>query len=266
MIKCFQFLKDKYICGYEDGYIKEFNLNGILLKESKVHDNEVNIIIPFNDSYISGGYDGKLNIGDKTIQAHNDWITHITFYSDSIYSLGWDKNIKVWNKESKNNKPIRIIKTKNAFHFDIKDNFIVTANWDKSISLYDLNERKHLISNLRGHNDKVIKVKFSPDGNHVLSIDRSGKLLLWSIHDLLSSKQYYIELYNPEGYIPHNDIYWLDNSSFISISTSGFISLWKDNILSSQYLLPSFLNINTFLHYPYLYFINSSHTLSNITL
>lgn len=263
MIKCFQLIKDRYICGYENGYIKEFNLNDVLLNESKIHDNQVSIILPFKDSYISGGYDGKIiYLPDKSIQAHNDWIIHLFISNDFIYSLGWDKNIKVWSVNT--TKLIRTIKTKNAFHFDIKDNFIVTANWDKSISLYDLNERKYLISNLKGHNDKVIKVKFSPDGNQVLSIDRTGKLLLWSFQDLLSSKQQYIELYNPEGYIPHNDIYWLDNSSLISISTSGFITHWVDNSLFSQCLLPSFININTSFYPPSLYFINSSYNLSNI--
>ena len=65
--------------------------------------------------------------------------------------------------------------------FSDSGQWIATGSYDRSINLLNMATMKHP-KKLRGHNSAVIKIIFLPDAK-MLSIDKEGGLILWSVND-----------------------------------------------------------------------------------
>lgn len=66
------------------------------------------------------------------------------------------------------------------------DRRIATASWDCYVKLWTGKCKE--IATFRGHEAKVLSVRFSPDGHQLVSSDEAGKLIVWNLdltpHDL----------------------------------------------------------------------------------
>jgi WD40 repeat protein len=57
---------------------------------------------------------------------------------------------------------------------------IATASWDGSVKLWTQEGKE--IATFRGHEAKVLSVRFSPDGHQLVSSDEAGKLIVWNLN------------------------------------------------------------------------------------
>jgi len=66
--------------------------------------------------------------------------------------------------------------------------WVIGGNWDKRY-IYIWLKSKKLIIKYRDHSDKVTDVKVSPNGRHLVSGDKYGRILLRSFKDIINNKK-----------------------------------------------------------------------------
>ena len=125
-----------------------------------------------------------------TLKGHNGWVTAIATSPDSpdtIISSSRDKSIIVWHltrDEESFGVPRRRLQGHNHFVQDVcfssDGNFCLSASWDKTIRLWDLNKGTTTVQFV-GHKSDVMSVSFSPDNRQIVSASRDKSIKLWNI-------------------------------------------------------------------------------------
>ncbi|EPZ34131.1 guanine nucleotide binding protein beta subunit [Rozella allomycis CSF55] len=128
-----------------------------------------------------------------TLEGHDGWVTAIATPADSkdfIVSssrvLIVDKSVIVWSltKDGENyGKPRKSLRGHNHFVQDVAlssdGQFCLSASWDKTLRLWDLNTGK-TTQTFVGHTKDVLSVAFSPDNRQIVSAGRDKAIKIWN--------------------------------------------------------------------------------------
>jgi len=124
-----------------------------------------------------------------TLQGHNGWVTALATSSenpDMILSASRDKSIIVWQltRDDQNyGYPKRALKGHNHFVQDVvissDGQYALSASWDKTLRLWDLNTGK-TTRRFVGHTNDVLSVSFSADNRQIVSGSRDKTIKLWN--------------------------------------------------------------------------------------
>ncbi|KAI8800931.1 WD40-repeat-containing domain protein [Cladochytrium replicatum] len=124
-----------------------------------------------------------------TLIGHSGWVTAIATSNeapDMILSASRDKTIIVWHltrDEVTYGVPRRALTGHNHFVQDIAissdGQFALSASWDKTLRLWDLNTGL-TTRRFVGHTNDVLSVSFSPDNRQIVSGSRDRQIKLWN--------------------------------------------------------------------------------------
>jgi len=124
-----------------------------------------------------------------TLEGHSGWITSIATSAenpDLLLSSSRDKSVIVWHLSRDENNygtPRRALTGHNHFVSDVvissDGQFALSASWDKTLRLWDLNTG---VTTRRfvGHTNDVLSVSFSPDNRQIVSGSRDKTIKLWN--------------------------------------------------------------------------------------
>ncbi|KAL1929707.1 hypothetical protein VTP01DRAFT_1845 [Rhizomucor pusillus] len=123
------------------------------------------------------------------LKGHNGWVTSIVTSSeapDMIISGSRDKSIIVWHitrDEIDYGVPRKSLLGHNHFVEDLAlssdGQFVLSASWDKTLRLWDLNAGT-TTRRFVGHTNDVMSVSFSTDNRQIVSSSRDKTIKLWN--------------------------------------------------------------------------------------
>jgi len=124
-----------------------------------------------------------------TLEGHSGWVTSIASTSenpDMIISSSRDRTLIVWTlvrKEGQFGVPKKSLTGHNHFVQDVvlssDGQFALSASWDSTLRLWDLNKAKTHRSFV-GHGKDVLSVAFSADNRQIVSGSRDRQVKLWN--------------------------------------------------------------------------------------
>ncbi len=121
----------------------------------------------------------------KEIDAHDNWVTSVTFSNDGKYIItgGDDNVVKIWDSSGVFLNSC-VGHTSDITQVKVSPNnlYIISSSKDKKIKVWDIKTGK-LVKNIVGHNGSVNGVDISPDGNYIVSASSDSTLKIWSIND-----------------------------------------------------------------------------------
>jgi guanine nucleotide-binding protein subunit beta-2-like 1 protein len=124
-----------------------------------------------------------------TLKGHRNWVTAIATTSENpnmILSASRDKSIIIWTltrDETNYGVPRRSLTGHNHFVQDVvissDGQFALSASWDKTLRLWDLNTGR-TTRRFVGHTNDVLSVSFSADNRQIVSGSRDKTIKLWN--------------------------------------------------------------------------------------
>lgn len=123
------------------------------------------------------------------LDAHSGWVTTIAIATNDfkIFATGSRDNfILIW-EIAENQENFAIIKKRLRGHSHFVSElilspdgkFCISASWDKTLKLWDLNTSK-AIRRFDGHKNDVMSVSLSPDNRFIVSGSRDKTIKLWN--------------------------------------------------------------------------------------
>ena len=194
--------------------------------------NDLDIItISSDDHWLAGGSNqGKIwlwNLQDKStdpiiIKGHNGPIDAITFSNNNQWIVTGstdDKEVKIWNMKLNN------LATQNVSNFTSFSDLIITfspdGNWlataeDSLIFLRLINSLNNPPIILRGHEDGIVELAFSPDKQWLASASLDNTARLWNINSIASEPESLVLAHNDRvlGIKFSSDGRWLATGSY----------------------------------------------------
>jgi len=123
------------------------------------------------------------------LKGHGGWVTAIATSAenpDMVVSASRDKTIIVWSllrEEGNYGVPRRALRGHNHFVQDVvlssDGQFALSASWDKTLRLWDLNTGQ-TTRRFVGHTNDVMSVSFSADNRQIVSGSRDKTIKLWN--------------------------------------------------------------------------------------
>ncbi|KAL9937777.1 hypothetical protein V8E36_003322 [Tilletia maclaganii] len=124
-----------------------------------------------------------------TLEGHKGWITCVATSSESteiILTGSRDKTLILWSLSRDDTNygfPKRILRGHNHFVSDVvissDGQFALSASWDKTLRLWDLNTGT-TTRRFVGHTNDVLSVSFSADNRQIVSASRDRSIKLWN--------------------------------------------------------------------------------------
>lgn len=124
-----------------------------------------------------------------TLEGHNGWVTALATSSsnpDILLSASRDHSVIIWNltrDEQNYGVPKRSLRGHSHIVEDVAISqdgaFAISASWDKTLRLWDLNEGTTL-QRFVGHTNDVLSVAFSPDNRQIVSSGRDKTIKVWN--------------------------------------------------------------------------------------
>ncbi|QZZ21236.1 PD40 domain-containing protein [Leptothermofonsia sichuanensis E412] len=158
----------------------------------------------------------------KSISAHNDRITSISYSRDGMLASGSeDSTIKLWTRAG---KPLRQLKGHtnmiNSLSFSPDGKTLASASADGTVKLWTL-EGRDLIT-FTGHPGAVMSVNFSPNGRLVITGGEDGTIKIWHVSsgELLATLRGNANWLSSIGFSPNGKL-------IAAASNDHTISLWQ---------------------------------------
>lgn len=209
--------------GSFDGMIKLWNIKGELVREWQSHQGRVwSVVFSHNGKFLaSTGFDGKVylwNVDSGKLKyvftGHTGKSLDIAFNQDDsmLVSSGTDGVVKVWMTGTKGRVERYSLHISDfldkkrlnlegqtiwgvSFH-PKKTNLIAFGSEgdsymgksDSYVRIWDLTSKDTSQKNIGTHEGTITQVKFSPDGNKLVSADDKGFIKIWSLEIYPKSK------------------------------------------------------------------------------
>ncbi len=241
----------------EDKTIKLWTPDGMLLQTLNGHEGKVNCVVfsPDGKTLASASDDRTVKLWNrtgkllKTFPKHDGWVFEVAFSPDGqlIASASADKTVKVWNRKG------ALLKTYKGHSDNVttvsfspasrvssqlsvvsgypkqptqdsglrtSDNFILaSASWDKTIKIWGGHAQSQVI--LRGHEDDVSDVTFSPDSQLIATTSNDKTVKIWNRKgSLLNTLRGHSDLVYSVSFSP-------DGQLIASASRDGTVRLWN---------------------------------------
>ena len=68
----------------------------------------------------------------------------------------------------------------NGVAFNPDETLLVSGSHDKTVGIWNLSNQK-LVTQLKGHEQEILRLAFNPDGTLIASISWDGTVRLWGI-------------------------------------------------------------------------------------
>lgn len=165
----------------------------------------------------------------KTLTGHQDWVTDIAFSPDNqiIASASRDKTIKLWQLDG---TLITTLSGHNGWVNTIdfaSDNLLASGGEDNQIKLWQIDHQSSKeLRTITGNKDRITQVKFSANGDELISASGDGEVKLWQVKD---GQQ--INSFSHQDQV--NSVAFTPDDQLIATATAdGRINIWnKDGIL-----------------------------------
>ncbi|KAL7722679.1 Receptor for activated protein kinase C [Entamoeba marina] len=128
----------------------------------------------------------------STLVGHNGWVSAVACSSSNAELLvtgSRDKTVMIWKVDTNNDQQEEIIRPFKSLHGHshfINDlvlssdaQFALTASWDHTLRLWDLNKMES-VKRFVGHESDVMSVAISPDSTRIISGGRDKTIRLWN--------------------------------------------------------------------------------------
>ncbi len=215
-----------------DKTVKIWKNDGSLIKTLKGHKSAVLGVSFSKDDRIvvSSGDDRTIRLWNsestflKTLP-HKDWVRKVTFSPDGqmIATASDDSQVKIWSRKGKLLKTLRGILVRRGLSFSPDNQIIASGDVrdvkEHTVRLWNLDTTLH--KTLRGHNNWVYDVSFSPDGGTIASASGDKTVKLWDREGkLLKTLNGHEDAVNRVSFSP-------DGGTIASASDDQTVKLWS---------------------------------------
>lgn len=268
------------LTGGNDSLARLWSADGRLLQVLEGHGDEILTVAisPDGKRMATAGRDKTIHVWDQSgkpimIFNNKDRINDLRFSSDSkrIVSASSDKAVQLWLLEQ--DSVLTIGRHQNqVLTAAIFEDQIISGDWDGKIMVWRIGQEQP-DTILSQHEDRILKLRFSPDGRYFASASRDGTTILWDRQfkpiATLRGHQFRVNdlAFSPEGqhlvtvsddkkailwdhkgnalktFAGHRDFitgvqYMPEGQSFVSSSMDGTIKSWPIGIKEVQKLSP----------------------------
>lgn len=156
------------------------------------------------------------------LRGHSGTVRTMDYSRDSRYllSAGDDKTLKIWETKGLTlfrNLPCLMPVRAACFS---PNGYFVACDQGNDIVVFNFSKNKAVIG-FSGHTSPIVKVKFSDDGNYLMSLDESGYIIIWSV----VTGDIYRRMKVP-GEVKNADIHH-NNKYLATLDKSGKLSVWN---------------------------------------
>lgn len=184
----------RIISGGKEGNVRVWRIGPqaqTMVASMKEHKGPVNAIaLRANDSEcVSASSDGSAIIWDLSRFSRNNSLFASTFFKACAYhpdesqivTTGTDRKVTWW--DAFDGQAIRILEGSNAAEINALDisaagDVVVTGGGDKDVKIWGYDEG-HCYHVGKGHSGSITKVKFTPDGQKIVTVGAEGAIFIW---------------------------------------------------------------------------------------
>ncbi len=225
------------VTGSDDDTVRLWNLQGILMRTFSGHDASVRSVqfAPDGMTIASGSDDATVRLRSiegavvEILQGHRAGVKGVRFSPNNLIGSVADTTLNIWQEDGAQLlQTVEYSSGMRASHFTIDGQFVITASYDSTLQLWDLQallngEGREPIRLFEGHDATVKNFAVSDDGELMASAGAERRLILWRLSDGEILQQFE-EVHESEatdvGFLP-------DNQGLVSVGGGGQVKVWS---------------------------------------